>query len=291
MSHLPLVDRIVEWEPGRQLVTEIQMDPMVDPFLTQHLYKKRPILPAVISMSAVAQAASLLAAPGEQVTSIRNVELLEPMRFHTDRVSAVRVTAVADSKGINCTVSSDFFSRAGKLVQANRPYMHAIVELNDTATTFTAPPPPEPEDANPFSDFNYPEDVVLYHGEVFRALREIEVECDYAWGRIVTLDPEKLGGSRRGQQWFIPASAIDAAFFTCGVHVRDTTPGVAKIPKSLRRLRIGRFPHTGERLLAYATCRSMSKEQATYDFTIFGEDQSVVVSVEGYHGVFVPRGK
>ena len=291
MSHLPLVDRIAEWEPGRQLVTEIQMDPMVDPFLTQHLYKKRPILPAVISMSAVAQAASLLAAPGEQVTSIRNVELLEPMRFHTDRVSAVRVTAVADSKGINCTVSSDFFSRAGKLVQANRPYMHATVELNDTATTFTAPPPPEPENTNPFSDFNYPEDVVLYHGEVFRALREIEVENDYAWGRIMTLDPEKLGGSRRGQQWFIPASAIDAAFFTCGVHVRDTTPGVAKIPKSLRRLRIGRFPRTGERLLAYATCRRMSKEQATYDFTIFGEDQSVVVSVEGYHGVFVPRGK
>ena len=293
IGNLPLADRVIEWETGQRIVCETHMDPTADPFLIQHLYKKRPILPAVISMSAVAQAASLLGAPGEQVSAIRNVELLEPMRFYTDRVAEVRVTADATEAGIECVVSSDFFTRTGKLVQANRPYMRAIVDLDSPTdeNRLEAPPPPEPEDPEPFSDFNYPDDVVLFHGDVFRALKEIAVENDHAWGRIRALDPVYLGGSRTGSQWWIPASAIDAAFYTCGVHVRETIRGVAKIPKSLGRLRIGRNIRSGERLLAVATCRKLDESNATYDFTIFGEDGSVVLMVEDYYGVFVPRGE
>ena len=291
ISNLPLVDRIVTFEPEQRVVADSRMDPTSDPFLTQHLYKKRPILPAVISMSAVAQTASLLGTSSEQVMAIRNVELLEPMRFFTDRISTVQITAEVTPAGIECVVSSDFFTRTGKLVQEHRPYMRAVIDLgsSDQLQALTAPMPPDPEDPEAFSDLNYPHEGVLFHGEVFRGLKEFAVDPEHAWGRITTLDPVKLGGSRSGTEWWLPASAVDAAFYTCGVHVRETIPGVAKIPKSLDRLRTGRSPRVGETLLAFSTCRDLSESEATYDFTIYGDDGSIIVMVEGYHGVFVPR--
>ncbi len=288
IDHLPLVDRIVQWEAGRQLIAEIEMVPTVDPFLTQHLYKKRPILPAVISMSAVAQTASLLGVSQEQVSALRNIQLLEPMRFYTDRISTVRVTAVAGPEGVECVVSSDFFNRAGNLVQANRPYMKATVDFGDNARTLAAQQPPT-DKCQLEKEFNYPDDIVLFHGEVFRALQATEVDADHVLAHILALDPEKLGGARKGLQWFIPPSVIDAAFYTCGVHVRKTKPDIAQIPKTIGRLQIGRFPHTNERLLTFATCRQLNESHAIYDFTIFGEDRSVIVMVDSYQGAFVPR--
>ena len=287
-DHLPLVDELMECDAAKRVAVEICFDPTADPFLTQHLYKQRPILPAVIGMSAVAQAASLLEGRSTRVAVIRDIELLEPMRFYTDRVCKAWVNGIAGLDGIECVLTSDFHSRAGKLVQADRPYMRARVDLSDITSLGDVQPPLTPLD--PYTAFNYPDNVVLYHGEVFRALKEVKVEGKHAWGRLISLDISEFGGQRTGDDWIIPSSAIDAAFYTCGIHVRDSIPGVAKIPKSIRSLRVGRFPRRGEQLLVFATCRELGSEYGIYDFTIYGADGSVVAIVDGYHGVFVPRG-
>lgn len=234
------------------------------------------------------QAASLLEGRSTRVAVIRDIELLEPMRFYTDRVCKAWVNGIAGLDGIECVLTSDFHSRAGKLVQADRPYMRARVDLSDITSLGDVQPPLTPLD--PYTAFNYPDNVVLYHGEVFRALKEVKVEGKHAWGRLISLDISEFGGQRTGDDWIIPSSAIDAAFYTCGIHVRDSIPGVAKIPKSIRSLRVGRFPRRGEQLLVFATCRELGSEYGIYDFTIYGADGSVVAIVDGYHGVFVPRG-
>ena len=289
LHDLPLVDAVPELIENRSVLAEIRLDPTADPFLTQHLMKGRPILPAVISMAAVAQAATVLGNGHGRVTGLENIELLEPLRFYTDRLTTARVRGRIAGQSISCELSSDFFTRSGKLVQADRPYMRANVLLSQRPVPLSTKHPSPPKD--PFPQFNYPENVVLYHGEVFRALRAIEVYDDHAWSRIVALDTRDLSGPRNGDTWIVPSSAIDAAFYTCGVHVRETLPGIAKIPKSIDRMSLGRFPRTGEQLLALATCREMSESHAVYDFTIFGDDGTAIVQVEGYHGVFIPRGR
>lgn len=288
IDHLPLIDEIVELSEAGILKAEVRLDPTTDPFLKQHLFKNRPILPAVISISAVAQAASLLGNDSQQVTAIQNVELIEPLKFHTDRPLNAHVSVVPGTRGLECVVCADFHNRSGKLVQANRPYMRANVELSHQPIPRSSPKAAVP--SNEFAEFNYPEDVILYHGDVFRALKDYVVEDNHVWSKIEALDVNKLAGLREGETWLIPASVIDAAFYTCGIHVREYIPHVAKIPKSIHRLLLGRFPCTGEQLMAFATCRQLEEKRGVYDFTIYGEDGSVIVEAEGYQGVFVPRG-
>ena len=288
ISRMPLIDA-AEMTRGRNRMTaDIRFDPSSDPFLTQHLFKGRPILPAVISMAAVAQAAGVWGQGEQSVARLRNVEILEPMQFHTDRIETARVRGRMHQQGFACELVGDFRNRAGKLVQADRAYMRAEVELAEQHAALTASLPPM--SAEPFTEFDYPEDVVLYHGEVFRALVAVDVEGTHAWGRIRALDTRQLGGSRPGTNWIVPSAAIDAAFYTCGIHVRETMPDVTKIPKSIDQIELGRFPRVGEELLAWVSCREMDDKHAIYDFTIFGDDGTAVVLVKGYHGVFIPRG-
>ncbi|MBI84181.1 MAG: hypothetical protein CMJ81_13350 [Planctomycetaceae bacterium] len=287
IKHFPLVDEILAVDEAGGAVTAVNFDPMSEPFLTQHLFKKRPILPAVISMSSVAQATLAVQEGSRFVAAICDVQLLEPMRFHTDRLSQAKVHLEAGPNGVSCLLTSDFYSRAGKLVHPDRPYMKARIELADEPAAPVAEQPPlAPE---PLKEFNYPDGVVLYHGEVFRALKEVVTAGDRGWGVIESLDTQDLAGCRQGDQWIIPASAIDAAFYTCGVHVRKKIRGVAKIPKSIERLRVGRSPRVGEKLLAVVRCRELSEQHSVYDFNIHGDDGSVIVMVEGYHGVLIPR--
>lgn len=289
LDHLPLIDGLVELIPGTRVITETQLDPTNDPFLAHHLFKGRPLMPAVAIMATVAQAASLLGAGRRPVVAIRNVELLEPLKFHTDRPETAHVRGVMDGDLVHCELTCDFHARTGKLVQADRLYQRATIELADAPLGLRARPAPAlPESA--WRKFNYREDIVLWHGPVFRCLKQVAMRGPHGWGRMVAQSPGSFGGTRLGDTWLVAAAAIDAAFYTCGVHVREHIANVAKIPKSIDRVLLGRLPRAEEKLLTWATCNELDNDHGIYDFTIYGEDGGVICRVEGYHGVFVPRG-
>jgi acyl transferase domain-containing protein/NAD(P)-dependent dehydrogenase (short-subunit alcohol dehydrogenase family) len=288
LADLPLIHGILEMDPGRSATAEIHLDPTTDPFLAQHRFKDRPILPAAIGMAALAQAGFLLGQGARRVVELRNVDIKTPLRFHTDRIQTARVRAGAQGDDVHCELTGDFHNRSGKLVQADRLYLQATVRLSDQPAPLGAG---KPKEGTSWKDYRYPDRGLLYHGDVCRALKAVSMSDSEGWGSIVSAAPNSLGGKREGANWIVPALVIDAGFVTCAVHARLTARRpVANLPKFIERLRLGRLPRDGEVVMAHVRCREMNPDSALYDLTILGDDESVIVQIEGYKGFFVAQG-
>ena len=87
VGSIPLISRLRRHEGGA--VTEMLLDPRVEPFLTQHRYRGKPVLPAVIALEALAQSAAL--ATGKKVTAFQQVDMTSGLTFHVPQPLAARL--------------------------------------------------------------------------------------------------------------------------------------------------------------------------------------------------------
>ena len=74
-------------------ISSVVLDPTVEPFLIEHRLDDRPLLPLVIGLELLCEAASKLIDGGGKV-SLRDVEAVNGLRFHTDQPHEARVRAV-----------------------------------------------------------------------------------------------------------------------------------------------------------------------------------------------------
>ncbi len=281
----PVLDSVFEHDPGNRLVAELNLDPVGDVFLAQHRYKERPMMPVVMTLEALAEAAWLLAGEDTKVVGLKNIQIVNGLRFHSDDPQTARIHAATNEGIIDCDFTCDFYNRKGQLLLKDKPYLRSQVEIAKEYKTLTAPMPPEPSG---WTLCWYPEsELVIYHGPPFRCLREFAVEGDEGWGRIVAPLASELGGRRDGSRWVIPAALLDACFFSCGVVLWWHLRGVVAIPDGIESIRLGRNPEPGEVCLVHITSRGRDGKLALFDFTVFGEDGSVVLQVEGYRNVIV----
>ena len=103
---------------------------------------------------------------------------------------------------------------------------------------------------------------------------------------MVATDPSELAGSRVGDGWVLSPAALDACFFACGSFVWFRY-GVVAIPKQIDRILLGRQPIAEETCLVHLKLRSRSETGAIFDFTLFGQDDEVLLQLEGYHNTIV----
>ena len=68
----------------RAIEAEIVFNPTADPFLIDHQLRGKPLLPAVVSIEAAAEAAAAYGR-GRAVVALRDVEMLDGLAFHTAR--------------------------------------------------------------------------------------------------------------------------------------------------------------------------------------------------------------
>jgi NAD(P)-dependent dehydrogenase (short-subunit alcohol dehydrogenase family) len=285
LEAFPVLDSIITHEPKSHLVAELNLDPVGDVFLTQHRYKERPMMPVVMTLEALAEAAWLLAGEEAQVIGLKNIEILNGLRFHADDPQTARIHARASGRLIECDFTCDFYNRKGQLLLQDKPYLKTQVEVAKDHRPLTAPLPPEPSG---WTLCWYPEsELVIYHGPPFRCLREFAVEGEEGWGKIVAPKPSELTGRREGSRWVLPAALLDACFFSCGVVLWWHLRGVVAIPDGIEAVLLGRNPEPGEVCLVHITSRGRDGKLALFDFTVFGEDGTVVLQVEGYRNVIV----
>ncbi len=244
------------------------------------------MMPVVMTLEALAEAAWLLAGEDSQVVSLRNIEILNGLRFHSDDPQTVRIHAKANGEGVvGCDFTCDFYNRKGQLLLKDKPYLRAQIETAPESRTLSVPLPAEPSG---WTLCWYPEsELVIYHGPVFRCLREFAVEGQEAWGKIVAPSPGELGGLRQGNRWVLPSALLDACLFSCGVALWWHLRGAVSIPDGIEAIHLGRSPQPGEMCLVHITIRGREGKLALFDFTVFGEDGSVVLQVEGYRNVIV----
>ncbi len=157
IGRLPLVVAIRPWERGSE--AEIHFDPMTDRFLLHHKLRGKPLLPAVVGLEALAEAATL--ATGRPVVAIRNVELIEGLLFHGDKQLKTRVRVVPDGPHLTCELVSDFFNRNGQLMKKDRLHLRARVEVADSVPPLGIVMPEPPSEFQPFT---FQDNGPLYHG-------------------------------------------------------------------------------------------------------------------------------
>jgi hypothetical protein len=280
----PLLDRIAERAAGARVVAEVRLDPAADPFLVQHRFRTRPMLPLVIALEAMAEAAASVADEGLPRLVLRQIEIVNPLRFLSDEPQTARAIAESTPQGIACRLVTDFHNRRGQLVQKDRPHFRALAESGEAAP---APTPAFPASLA-WQDTWYPEDdQVIHHGPAFRRLSQLVGCTDGRWyGKISAGATGDLGGPRRRGKFLLPAAALDACFFACGIYVwYQIDRRLISIPEGMDRVRLWRAARAGEACVVQLRLNSFERQRGSFDFVLFGEDESAILEVNGYRNI------
>jgi NAD(P)-dependent dehydrogenase (short-subunit alcohol dehydrogenase family)/acyl carrier protein len=279
----PMIGAARQTEEGWQ--GDVSLNPLTDPFLIQHRLRNKPLLPVVVGLEALAEAATL--ASGKRVVGFRDVEMADGLFFHTDRPVVARVTVPSiENELAEVRLTCDFLNRTGGLIQKDRLYLRAKAELAAVAKPLAVALPPLPTVWEPVP---YPETSIMYHGAPFRCFEALSAIRTEGWAKLTALPLSGLVGSQRTAGWLLPSCVFDAAMFACGCHLWAHAERAVSLPKHIDRMQPGRLPRDGEACYVYFRNHEITGKTASYDFTIVGEDLGVILQVTGYHKVILMR--
>jgi acyl transferase domain-containing protein len=285
MESMPLIDAVPSVVAGESLSAESILDPTSDVFLRQHRYKGRPMMPVVMTLESLAEAASLFAGETGRVCELTDIEILNGLRFLSDDPLTVRLNIAGGADGIQCEFVADFKNRRGQVLKPNQSYLRCRAEVKN------GPFSPEavfPEPPDSWIDTWYPEDdKVIYHGPIFRTFRQFQMQDHDAWSQLVAPPADEVTGARKGDGWVIPTALLDGCFFASGVFLWCLIPGCVSIPASIERLSLGRRPRPGETCKLHIHFRGREGKGGIFDFALFGDDGAVILKVDGYENVIV----
>jgi malonyl CoA-acyl carrier protein transacylase/NAD(P)-dependent dehydrogenase (short-subunit alcohol dehydrogenase family) len=283
IRNAPLIEGVCELGEN-SLVAEARLNPGVDPFLRDHRFKNRPLLPSVITLELFAEAASLLLDGG--AVAFRRLEFLNGLRFHSSRPVAARVGVVVNGSAAECALRADFYNAQGRLIDPDRLYATGCIERAQASLHVAAPDEAAPSSWHPME---YLEGAAgrsfVFYGPSLRCLKEIVLQADGGWGRIVAPSVNEAGGGRTGT-WRIPAAVLDACLLACGAFGRRVLQ-LYQLPEGIESLRVRRMPDAGELLTARVRFRSRRDNHTFFDFTLFGADGTAVVCADGVRFVGV----
>jgi len=283
-ARLPLVDAVAE-KNDDSLTAEVHFDPTKDVFLQQHRFKGRPLLPVVVGIESLIEAALTLDGNSHKSVTVTNLEIQNGLRFLTDDPQTGRLRATAGAGGITSELTADFYNSKGRLLLADRPYLKGVVSFDEESPIRELPT----TDAE-WADVGYPDDdLVMYHGPIFRYLKDFtgKEETSEAWARITAPEPGEVPGHRGGVGWTVPSAVLDGCFFACGLGLWVVFGGVVAIPQGIDRLRFFRMPRPGETCTLYLHYLGREGDISQFDFSVFGEDGGVLMDVDGYRNVVV----
>jgi hypothetical protein len=222
------------------------------------------------------------------VVAIRDVDMIDGLMFHSPEPVTVRTrAALASPTVVNCTLSGDLRSRAGKLIQKDRPYLRATVDVTDSPVSLFAE---IPATSGEWIQLGYPDDAPMYHGPAFRGTQAGCYVQNAGTARVIALPLADLVGRERVSGWTIPSVVLDSAMWACGMHLWCFHGNLIGLPKSIAQLRLGRPPRTGETCLVNFICREAATDRAVYDFDVVGDDGTVIMQVRGYGKVVIGVG-
>jgi NAD(P)-dependent dehydrogenase (short-subunit alcohol dehydrogenase family) len=284
-AHLPLIDKVCQLQPGNPLLVESRLDPTAEPFLTEHRMADRPVLPAVIALEMLAEASSLL--DGRQVVGFRDVEIHAGLHFNTDDPRIAKIAARVTDGGARCELTSDYYDRRGRLVQADRLAMTATVELAEAPPDLSIPHCGDPSLG--WFPMYYSPELPVYHGPPMRDLKDVFCQYDGSFGRIVAPAISKLAGSRRDDGWRISPGVLDACLVACSTFGFVMFEKLGGVPLGFDRLRLANLPRPGEECTVRSYYLGKDDKEVRFNFVLFGEDHRVILAADGYRVSIVRR--
>jgi NAD(P)-dependent dehydrogenase (short-subunit alcohol dehydrogenase family) len=285
----PLLDSIAE-DGAKYPIT---LSPTNDPFLVEHRFKDRPLLPLVMGIEAFLQAASVSKGPGANKSWVlSNVEVHGPLRCASDQPVEAYVELQPESSSglLSASLFSRFRNPAGQLSPKARLHFSALIQ-QDAKPNFRIQPRP----IESIDDFNLRplairDDLVLYHGPIFRMVEQIGICGDGAIAAIrVPEIGEVAGAGRASEGWITSPAVVDACLFACGVHLYVGDGGAVAVPMGIERISILRPCESGQTLWLRLQQRSNQHDRAIYDFVLQDREGTPLLVAEGYAASIVAR--
>lgn len=205
------LDRILRWSPGFELLAESTLSVATDPFLADHVFEGTPLLPGVMGLEAMMEAASLLGAdPVRDV--LKAVAFLRPVIVPASGRAHVRAAATRRPDGRSFDValyqSADGFAQPCFTAQV-RGGSFAPVSDPDLATG--ALPAPLPIDVASL----HPDP--LFQGALFRNIEAVYVREPGRRAVTRVRVPESPAYfDRSGPQIATPSPATQDSFLQTG---------------------------------------------------------------------------
>lgn len=280
----PLVDRVLEREPGR-LVIERRLDASRDAFLSQHRLHGVPILPATFGCELLAEVAALCI-PGMEVEEAYDVRIQTPAKLFRERPLVIRARAVleADGEG-DALVRSESRSRLtlrGRHLE-ERVHHGARFRLRPMGTAAIEPRVIEELDgaAKARSFFHMARDPVTL-GPLYSRGEWIQVKDEVVVGRIRAPRQRDVSDRTSYPLFQVDPLMMDTAF-QIAANWDGLRGGHVSIPYGLERLRMGRARRRGEGARVRAQVTRVDDPDVYYDIDVASEDGELLMEIRGLH--------
>jgi acyl transferase domain-containing protein len=287
LGPVSLIDGQVTKEHGSYWALA-QLDAGRDVFLLDHKLRGRPILPAVVGLELMAQAARTVCGAESASLRLTNFNVHQALRFQDDEQRTVRVNVRPSGQGWSASIVSDLVNLKGQVVERDRLLMSADVEF----AAGQEPVEPFRDAPLPYFPWPYNDDAPMYHGPSLRCLKETFCQHDGGWARLIAPEGNELGGPR-SSGWITPSALIDACFVGCGIFDLVMFELRIDIPQGFERLDVLRQPRPGERCNSRFKFLRITPENAWFNFVLYGEDRTPILRAHEYRTIFfhkVPLG-
>jgi acyl transferase domain-containing protein/acyl carrier protein/NAD(P)-dependent dehydrogenase (short-subunit alcohol dehydrogenase family) len=277
----PMVERVRSVSLFDGMVVERELDPRAQPFLDHHRIDGTAVLPGVMGLEAMAEAASL-PFPNLRVAALEDVQFHAPFKFYRDerRTVTVRVHYEADGSDV---VAECSLSGARTLVGRDEPEetihftgrVRLRSEAPDAPRTRTVPPAAgEVVAASTIYD-------TYFHGPAYQVLEGAWGAEGVVAGRMADGLPANHEPAERPT--LVAPRMVELAFQTAGLaEIADSER--MGLPLGFRRLELAGEVN-GE---VESTAVVEATDDGSFDVDVANTDGQVVLSLRGYRTSALP---
>ena len=285
----PLLDPASAVGDSAVRVFSADVDPGKDPFLTEHTLDRSPLMPFVVAAEMLIEAAAAHLSTNDSIV-LHELEAVRALRFFSPTPRRLRIESSLTADGsISCKLQSDFFSRDGRLIEANRTNFKTIatVGCDQKLDEVTIQLPPSVV----WLPVAYPAAEAQFHvGWPLQRLRKVALFEKGLVGKISAPALIELAGTKRDLRgWRIPSAAMDACLFATGILAWQRVASGTALPVRMNRLQIGRLPSPGEACQVHVQLLSHSHERALFNFTLYGVDGEMILNAKEYEVAWLSR--
>ncbi len=275
---------------GLEVVTEL--DPCVQPFLSDHAMEGTPLLPGVMGMEAFAELAQLAleaggaGAEGGGVFRLEAVDFLRPVKFYRSQPQTLHLGGRVLVRGENLALEAELrtFTRPAK---KGLPVQEKLHFKGKVSLTGKLPLPPRVELlAQGEEEIYLPAEKiyqVFFHGPAYRVLAGVRFYGETAVGELAADLPPDLYPA--GSAALIAPRLVELCFQTAGVweiYMR----GALALPAHVDSLQVYRLPEDpAQTLCALVHARG---GEAGFDACVVDGEGEVYLELTGYRTTPLP---
>jgi hypothetical protein len=262
---------------------ETILDPAVQPFLHDHQIDGTPVLPGVMAIEALAEAATALV-PGWHVDRIEGVDFLAPFKFYRNEPRTLTVVAVIRPRGeelvAECRISGVRMLAGQVDPQVTEHFRGRVLLRNDVRVGGDAVAPPRPHGSTVEKSEIYR---VYFHGPAYQVLERAWIDGNRVVGQIALGLPDNH--IPVDEPVVIQPRLLELCFQTAGVWEVATRDHMG-LPHHIDAVRF--YSPTAEGTGDFFAVVTPNADCGTFDAEVVDSAGKVHISLRGYRTVALP---